>query len=84
MKGTIAPFEKFNKVNSISDAHTLMIDLQNSDMDEQNTRLYVMTEMVKALIISRETFSSDSALIKRASTLTKKIIEETISKKSTN
>ena len=76
MKGTITPFEKFNKVNSISDAHTLMIDFQNDDMDKKDMKLYVMTEMVKALIISHDSAPGDASLIRKATRLTKKILEE--------
>ena len=74
MKGTITPGDKFNKVNRIMDASSLNIDLEMDNNTVLSAEMHVLTEVVKALIISGEKFKSDDALITRAKNLTKKIL----------
>ena len=77
MKGTITPGDKFNRVDKIIDASSLKIDME---MDENQTilsaKLQVITTIVHALIISGEKFKSDDALVTRAKSIAKKILED--------
>lgn len=76
MKGSITPGDKFNKVNKIIDASSLKIEME---MDDNQTvlsaKLQVITTIVHALIVSGEKFKSDDALVNRAKTIAKKILE---------
>ena len=76
MKGSITPGDKFNKVNKIIDASSLKIEME---MDDNQTvlsaKLQVINTIVHALIVSGEKFKSDDALVNRAKTIAKKILE---------
>lgn len=47
-KGKIKPEEKFAKVNNIAEAHVLDFEIE----DNMDNKLYVLTEITKALILS--------------------------------
>ena len=81
MKGVITPGDKFNKVFKITDASSLNIDFEIENNVVLSAEMHVLTEMVKALIISGEKFKSDDALVTRARNLTKKILEPTKTEK---
>lgn len=74
MKGVITPGDKFNKVFKMMDASSYNIDIDMEDNTVLSAEMHVLTEMVKALIMSNEKFKSDDALVMRARTLTKKIL----------
>lgn len=74
MKGIITPGDKFNKVFKIMDASSLDVNIDMETPTVLSAELHVLTEIVKALIISNEKFSSDEALVTRAKNITKKII----------
>ncbi len=72
MKGTITPGDKFTKVSKIIEASSLNIEMETQTV--LSAEMHVLTEVVKALIISGEKFNSDDALITRAKNITKKIL----------
>ena len=74
MKGLITPGDKFNKVVKITDASSLNVDIDMETPTVLSAELHVLTEIVKALIISGEKFTSDDALVTRAKNITKKIL----------
>ena len=77
MKGNITPGDKFNKVTSIMDASSLNIELEMDNTPVLlSAELHVLTEIVKALIISGEKFHTDEALVQRARNIAKKIMIE--------
>lgn len=72
MKGTITPGDNFAKVSKIIEASSLNIEMETQTV--LSAEMHVLTEVVKALIISGEKFNSDDALITRAKNITKKIL----------
>lgn len=72
MKGTITPGDTFTKVSKIIEASSLNIEMETQTV--LSAEMHVLTEVVKALIISGEKFNSDDALITRAKNITKKIL----------
>lgn len=72
MKGTITPGDSFAKVSKIIEASSLNIEMETQTV--LSAEMHVLTEVVKALIISGEKFNSDDALITRAKNITKKIL----------
>ncbi len=73
MKGKIEPYEKYVKVNNIGEAHSLVFETDQC-LNDMDAKTHILTEIVKALIISNQTFKSDDALITRALNITNKIL----------
>ena len=73
MEGTIEPDKSlFEKFNSVGEAPRLSVKLD----DEESARLFVVSNMVNALIVSGQKFSGDDALIQRAISLSEKILKK--------